>query len=219
MCGRFTVLTPAEIAEAIRAVELRRRCEPLSHGTTPRPHVRPGGRIAAINAVFQPVERTWGFEFDWHKGPVFNTRVESLLSATRTWRDAGREGRCIIPAASFFETHANETVANPKTGRPMKRAYEFAAPDGTALLLAGVAAQDACSIVTTEPNGFVAPVHARMPLTLTPDEAADWLDPSWNDAQLQELWHHLADRSRFGLAVAPEQLRAAPSNDEQLSLF
>ena len=224
MCGRFVVLTREEVADAVRAVEERGLLVPLARDGIARMQARPSAQVDIIDAQLQSTQLTWGFAFPWHNGPVFNARVESLLSGSAAWRGAAREGRCVIPAASFFEPHATETVPSPRTGKPMKRPYEFSDPQGTALLLAGISGGGTCSIVTTEPNGQVEPVHNRMPLALTPAEAADWLDASWNDAQLLELWSTLADRARFELVVAPEHL-AAPAriheagNAPQLSLF
>lgn len=224
MCGRFTVLTREEVADAVRAVQERGLLKPLAGSRADRAQARPASTVEAFGIRFQPEPLTWGFSFEWHKGPVFNTRIESLLTNTPTWREAARDGRCIVPVATFFEPHGTETAISPRTGRPIKRPYEFEDVRGTALLLAGVSAQGACSIVTTQPNSQVAPVHDRMPLVLSPAEAADWVDGSWTDAQLRELWQQLADRSHVRLTVAPEVLagpqRAAQSGaDEQLSLF
>ena len=37
------------------------------------------------------------------------------------------------------------------------------------------------AIVTTRPNDLVAPIHNRMPVILTPENEAVWLDPHQND--------------------------------------
>ncbi len=39
-------------------------------------------------------------------------------------------------------------------------------------------AVETCAILTTEPNGLLAPIHDRMPLILSPEEYDPWLDPS-----------------------------------------
>lgn len=224
MCHRFTVLTREEVAEAVRAVEQRGELVPLAHDVQTRAQAHPGAQVTAFGIDFEPEEFTWGFSFEWSKNPVFNTRIESLLANAATWRDVARDGRCIIPVASFFEPHATETIASPRTGRSMKRPYEFSSPQGGPLLLAGVANDTSCSIVTTQPNAQVADIHNRMPLALTPEEAWAWLQGMQELWQLQESWRQLADRSRFALAVAPENL-AVPAeshkavDESQLSLF
>ena len=44
------------------------------------------------------------------------------------------------------------------------------------------------TIITTEPNELLAPIHDRMPVVLPESEWARWLDPSYNDVEaLQKL--------------------------------
>lgn len=102
----------------------------------------------------------------------------------------------------------------PARGRRAR--FRFAHPGEGALLLAGLRQGDRFTIVTTEPNDAVAPVHSRMPLVLTPAEALTWLDAS------SDKLAALADRARILLASAE-----APASDRaarqplpgQLSLF
>ena len=49
--------------------------------------------------------------------------------------------------------------------------------DGEPLLMAGVQADGRCSVVTCEPNRWVAPIHNRMPLILPADLADRWIFP------------------------------------------
>jgi putative SOS response-associated peptidase YedK len=44
-----------------------------------------------------------------------------------------------------------------------------------------------CSIVTTEPNDLVRPIHDRMPVILDPDLEAAWLDPEAEEDELIAL--------------------------------
>jgi putative SOS response-associated peptidase YedK len=163
---------------------------------------------------------TWGYAVDWQRNPVFNTRIESALSGRGMWRASIEQRRCVVPTAGFFEPHAQEKIASRRTGRPVKRPYLFGRADGTPTLLAGVFDKGQCSIVTTQPNASVAPVHNRMPLVLEPAEALTWIGGSLDDIA------QLADRSRELLAVAPEDALTPPpdSHDDgassgQLSLF
>ena len=45
---------------------------------------------------------------------------------------------------------------------------------------------DACAILTTTPRGVMPDVHDRMPVILTPDAQAKWLDPSSRYSDLLE---------------------------------
>ena len=86
-------------------------------------------------------------------------------------------------------------MASPRTGRPIKRQYEFWSEGSAATLLAGVWQGDFYSIVTCAPNQWMAPIHDRMPLVLAPSEVDRWFGPGYAE---------LADRSGAVLASEPE---------------
>ena len=212
MCGRFEILTVEEVADAIAAVEEMRasRLKTIAN----RAQARPGSNVLLFGqngegTQLEIDEATWGFDPEWSTKPVFNTRIESMASGSAMWRDVAENGRCIIPAASFYEPHATETVPSPRTGKPIKRPYQFSNVDGSPLLLAGVRDGGRCSIVTCEPNRWVSPIHNRMPLALRFEEVGAWLSPNWLT---------LADRTNYELNAAPELLSEPPQSD-QLSLF
>ena len=143
----------------------------------------------------------WGFEESWKPGVVFNTRIES--AGKPMWRDSMEHRRCIIPVRSFFETSATGTEPSPRTGRPVRRSFEFTAPNSLVTLIGGVWKGDRFSMVTTEANRWMAPVHHRMPLVLRPSELAQWLGPDYL---------RLADRSSVELAVRDASADARPGD-------
>lgn len=82
------------------------------------------------------------------------------------FRAAFKERCCLIPADGFLEWK--------KEGK-QKLPYLFARKDGQPLALAGLWEQwknpqgeviDTCSILMTEPNDLVKPLHNRMPVIL-----------------------------------------------------
>ena len=211
MCGRFVMLSAEEVADVVAAVERRAGLRAL--GDDPnvvRAQARPGNLIATIGRdgdALAASEHIWGFATEWSANPVFNTRIESALSGSAMWRDAFRDGRCIIPAVAFFEPHATETEASPRTGRPMKRQYRFDAVDGFPLLMAGLRQGDRCSIVTAQPNRWVEPIHDRMPLLLRFDEVDAWLDGAQPPSAASTAGYELLVRpERSDDAAAPRQL-------------
>lgn len=143
---------------------------------------------------------TWGFESPRDGRPVFNTRLDTALAQLRAgrglWADAIAHGRCLVPVRAFYEGHRTERVPSERTGRPVRRQYRFRLPGASAFLLAGVAADGRFSVVTTEPNAAVAPVHDRMPLVLGPGESDLWLSGDYQA---------LADRGHVALAAEPER--------------
>lgn len=212
MCGRFEVFTYEEVAAIVAAVE-GRTDKPLSATVDPRPHARPGSPVLLFGRradadEFEIGEATWGFQPEWGTKPVFNTRIESALGGSGMWREPIQNGRCIIPAAAFYEPHATEISRSARTGRPIKRQYRFSLPSEEPLLLAGVQEAGHCSVVTCAPNRWVSPVHDRMPLVLRFEEVPTWLSPDWPA---------LADRSDVELQAAPET--QGKSESDQLTLF
>lgn len=171
----------------------------FDEGSSPQPFVPGDLQVRGMR---------WGFEEPWKPGVVFNTRIES--AGRPMWRDSMEHRRCIIPVCSFFETSATETVPSPRTGRPMRRSFEFAEPNGQVTFVGGVWRGDRFSMVTTEANRWMAPVHHRMPLVLRPDELAQWLGPDYL---------RLADRSSVELAVRDASEAAPPNNNGMTPLF
>ena len=153
-------------------------------------------------------EMTWGFPVEWSKQLVYNTRIETALGRDSMWRESIEQRRCVIPVLAFYETHATETVRSAKTGRPIKRKYRFSLEKGLdrVFFLAGIYDRARFSVVTTQPNASVAPVHDRMPLLLQAQDVSAWLGNGYAS---------LAKPSSLPLVAEA----AEESGEVQLSLF
>lgn len=160
----------------------------------------------AANAQLKLAPFTWGYSLPGSGKLVYNARIENARGPL--WADSFAAGRAVVAVKSFFEPHRTETERNPQTGRAGKRTYEFRSTHGAPLLLGAVTEGGRISVVTTEPNESVAPVHPRMPLVLSFEEVPTWLSSEWP---------HLADRSAIGISCAPEH--PAQKTARQLSLF
>lgn len=137
-------------------------------------------------------ELSWGFEESWKPGVVFNTRIESATKPT--WQESMQHRRCILPVPAFFETHREETYPSPKTGKPIKRQYEFRVPGQDIVFIGCTWRRDTFSMVTTEANTDMAPIHHRMPLIVRQEELPLWFGPNYQQ---------LADRSEIRLEARP----------------
>lgn len=137
-------------------------------------------------------ELSWGFEESWKPGVVFNTRIESATKPM--WRESMEHRRCILPVLAFFETHREETYPSPKTGKLTKRQYEFRIPGQEIIFIGCIWREDAFSMVTTDANADMAPIHHRMPLIVRQKEL-----PLWFGSDYQQL----ADRSEIRLETRP----------------
>ena len=232
MCGRFEVLGWDEVAEVVRVLEAVSPVNVMPDwparlvgvaGAVPTDAV-PGSAVDVVVAdsrgMLSTSCLTWGFAAEWSQRPVYNTRLEKAMGPNPgMWAGPISRGRCVVPARGFFETHATETVRSPKTGRTIKRRYRFGAENEVPLLLAGVRDETRFSVVTTSPNAVVSPVHDRMPLVLSPQEAVGWLRAPWLD--FANGWHRLANRGDVALTSRPVQPVAQQHNSpfEQTSLF
>jgi putative SOS response-associated peptidase YedK len=110
---------------------------------------------------------------------TINARAESLASSA-VWRVPFERRRCIIPANGFYEW--KKLGDAPKAAR---EPYAITLRNGEPMALAGLwdAWKDPAagwlqsfSIITTEANEAMAPIHTRMPVILERRDWAEWLD-------------------------------------------
>ena len=109
---------------------------------------------------------------------MINARGETAAEKP-AFRAAYRRRRCLILADGFYEwrKEPGSKVKTPMyirmtSGEPFALAglWELWRPDDTPLF--------SCTIVTTEPNELLAPIHNRMPVILPPGAYDRWLDPA-----------------------------------------
>jgi putative SOS response-associated peptidase YedK len=179
MCGRFTLtVSGEEVAEAFGLQETPR--------LEPRYNIAPSQPIAAVRAGSTGASRhlaflRWGFlPTSGARGRVLliNARAETL-GRRPAFREAFERRRCLVPADGFYEWKALE-------GARRKQPYYFRLVDGRPFALAALwepppaddpSGPGACTLVTTAPNGLLAPVHDRMPALLDRDDYDAWLAP------------------------------------------
>jgi len=77
-----------------------------------------------------------------------------------------------VPASGFYEWRASGGRQGPWYFQPLDA--ELFARAGITALLAGVRS---VSLITTEPNALMQPIHDRMPVIVAPEDYAAWLDP------------------------------------------
>ncbi|MDA7883243.1 SOS response-associated peptidase [Akkermansiaceae bacterium] len=155
MCNAFnTAKNPKNIREAVYEVEskLVRR--------TDQAHVRiPTGELVPMK---------WGFQRKG-LGAVNNTRSDNLNSPM--WKKAIENRRCLIPILSYYEW------SGPKGD---KQTHLFQSPNHNYLWIAGLWEESSklgpCfSMLTTEANPVVSPIHHRMPAIVTENDHKKFL--------------------------------------------
>ncbi|MBA4372706.1 MAG: hypothetical protein C0402_07550 [Thermodesulfovibrio sp.] len=181
MCGRFERSSSLEVLSA-----------EFNVGHTP-PALDPGYNIAPGRDILilndtgarQFLKSRWGFVPSWVRDSpagarIINARSETV-AAKPMFRDAFRKHRCLIIADGFYEWQKIQKKKVPvyihlKSGKPFG--------------LAGLYSQGlsetgkkfyTCTIITTDANDLLAPVHDRMPVIIPKDQEDAWLNPGLND--------------------------------------
>ena len=196
MCGRFTLKTSrAKNAELIGSS----KSLPLFE---PRYNIAPSQPVLAVRIEPERGEREgtmlkWGLIPSWAKEPsignnLINARADTIAEKP-AFRSAFKKRRCIVLADGFYEWG--------QTGPGGKTPYYFQMKDGSPFALAGLWDRwekgeepvESCTLITTEANGVVGPVHDRMPVILDSESFARWLDPERGVTALKAMLAPLPD--------------------------
>ena len=187
MCGRYVLATPidelADFFGAARAPGFDREW-PADYNIAPTRTVlclsagAEGGRVLATYR--------WGLIPPWAKEPsvgsrLFNARGETV-AVKPSFRAAFKARRLAVVSDGFFEWRRGAGTR--------RQPYFLSRADGAPMAFAGLweswrdpatggdeAAVRSCTIITTEANPEVAPIHDRMPVVLERDGLEAWLDP------------------------------------------
>ncbi len=178
MCGRYSFISEKSLFDRIKV-------------NIPQGQWKSNCNIAPMQSIPVIVQESGDLQckiMQWGLLPAFsktekktlrlmNARAETL-SEKPAFRSLIATNRCLIPADGFYEF---EKYRN--TRRPVR--YEVI---GSKLFFMGglfsiwtnpinsLDVHATCTIITTEPNELVCKVHDRMPLILTVESEAHWLD-------------------------------------------
>ena len=143
-----------------------------------RYNIAPTDPVVAVGPDRAQVVR-WGI--DGRKGGLFNLRSETALGRPYYHRLLLAH-RVLVPATHFYEWR---TVGGRRLPIAVSR------QDQKLLNLAGVLGrwkgQPATTILTTVPNADIEPLHNRMPVVLSDDDAATWVLEELSLAQIADF--------------------------------
>jgi len=177
MCGRFTLVSPfVAVTERFHV-----RVQPA--GIKPRYNIAPGQEVLCVirdeeNRI-EPLR--WGLIPFWAKDPAIGNRLINARAETvaekPSFRNAFAKRRCLIVADGFYEwRRAGKRKVPVYIGFKSKKPFGFAGlyeswkdPGGKEIRT--------CTIITTEANDLVRPIHDRMPVILPKAVEDRWLDP------------------------------------------
>ena len=195
MCGRFTLTYEIEQLAAELGVPVESLID-----YRPRYNIAPTDPHWVVRSRYEDREAVaakWGLVNFWmtdRKGAFknINARAETVQKMP-SYRTAFKERRCAVPADGFFEWTGSKEARKP---------IWFHRPEGGLIYFAGLyeswrppagGKERTFTIITTEPNALVAPVHDRMPVILEEGAIDDWLYARQEPAALMELLRPVRD--------------------------
>lgn len=192
MCGRFSLKTTGAALQTQFQL-------PDTPAIEPRYNIAPTQQIAVVQQTENgPALQflRWGLVPAWARDPAIGSKMINARAETVAEKPAFRQSfktrRCLVLADGFYEWQAAA-----RGGR--KQPFYFALQDERPFALAGLwehwegkngtdGPLDTCTIITTEANELLRPVHERMPVMLHPEDYALWLDPAMKQPEpLQAL--------------------------------
>jgi putative SOS response-associated peptidase YedK len=186
MCGRFVLMTPGKsLAERFRLEEVP--------DLEPHYNIAPTQMVAIIRLDRHTLQRRlvlvrWGLVPFWAKdiligNSLINARAESAAEKP-AFKSAFRFRRCLVLADGFYQWKKEKVGKQPHLFRMADRSpFAFAGlwerwkgPEGETI--------ESCTMLTTDPNEIMEPIHDRMPVILKPEDYDLWLDPEVKDPNL-----------------------------------
>jgi putative SOS response-associated peptidase YedK len=215
MCGRFTLTDPdADLAVQFNLPEIP--------DLAPRYNIAPTQPVAAVRLNVESAAREmvlfhWGLIPFWAKDPGIGARMINARAETAAekpaFRAAFKRRRCLVVADGFYEWQKQDGPKQPffiylHDRRPFAFAglwEHWEGGDGSVV--------ESCTLLTTQPNELVRPLHNRMPVILHPRDYDLWLDLEVQDAaRLQPLLRPFPSAEMEAHAVSRRVNR--PENDD-----
>lgn len=180
MCGRYSLI--AEVGQ----LALRFGFDAYGLEQPPRYNVAPTQPVLAVRGggPRHASYMRWGLVPSGTRGtpagaPMINARAETVAERP-TFRSALLRRRCLIPADGFYEWQRSAGRRPVRITLASGEPFAFAGlwdtwrdPRGDVV--------ESCTIITTEANELLQPIHDRMPVILPEDVEPLWLDGGMRD--------------------------------------
>jgi len=212
MCGRYSLTTPNEAMTRLFGLSAP-AAFPGHHNIAPT-NVVPVVR-ASREAEREAVLLRWGLVPSWSQGPdnryrMINARAETVATKP-AFRAAFKARRCLVPAEAFYEWRKTSNGKQP---------YRIGMADGAPFAFAGLwerwqppegDAMETFTIIVTDANDLVRPLHDRMPVIVDPADYDLWLAPTVSDRHvLDPLLRPHPPEAMAAEPVDPRSLRIQP---------
>lgn len=171
MCGRNAVFAAEEVLETrfdVTVVEYE-----------PSYNIAPGDPqpVIANNAPDEIRQYRWGLVPEWMESKreeFINARAETA-NEKPAFREAWQERPCLVLSSGYYEWKSH--------GDTTKEPYRIHRADDEPFAMAGLWTEGTVdgesirtvTVLTTEPNDLLSPIHHRMPVVLPDDEYQQYL--------------------------------------------
>ena len=200
MCGRFTLKTQPDQWGQLLLPLLD--IEVAKADWSPRYNIAPTQNIVAIAVDCESAERftdyfRWGLVPSWAEDLSIGNRMINARSETidekRSFAGPLKTQRCVVVADGYYEW---------KTEGKVKQPFWIHPADGGVIAMAGLWETNrratgqpvkSCTIITTSANEKLVELHDRMPVVLSGEAVASWLDPRLVVNDAKELLAPAAD--------------------------
>lgn len=204
MCGRYTLTKPGKTLQAHFAF-----MEP-KFGHKERYNIAPTQEAPVVIRQESKLELhslRWGLVPAWAKDETLGSRMINARAETiqekPSFKEPFKTKRCLVPADGFIEWE------NTKGG---KKPHYFTLQNNALFAFAGIWSEwkknggwlRTFSIITTDCNALVHPIHHRMPVLLAPENYNTWLDTSTETATLKSLLTPFPADSMERIAISKE---------------
>ena len=181
MCGRYTLI--ADLGDLAQRFEF----DGTDFSYDPGYNIAPTESVLTVRNVEgrEAALMRWGLVPFWAKDPKIGTRMINARAETvaekPAFRNALKKRRCLVLADGYYEWQKTPVG---------KRPFRIILKSGEPFAMAGLwetwkDPQDnvvrSCTIITTEANDFLAPIHNRMPVILPREYEDLWLDMDIDD--------------------------------------
>ncbi len=185
MCGRYTLSSPSDDIALLFDI-------PELPSLPPRYNLAPTQEAAVVRVTQPGGPRRldllrWGLIPYWAKeaaigNKMINARAEGVAEKP-AFKWSFQKKRCLVAADGFYEW---------KTEGKLKQPFLIHRQDGKPFAFAGLWSSwrdpeksepvETFTIITTDANDLLRPLHDRMPVIVDPEKFDLWLDPRVEDA-------------------------------------
>ena len=204
MCGRYSLI--ADIQELARQFEF----DGTGFEDSPRYNVAPTQAVLTVtNRDARHAEyMRWGLIPSWAKDASIGNRMINARGETvaqkPSFRNALQRRRCLVLADGFYEWQKVGKGKQPmRIVLKSREPFAFAGlwetwrnPEGETIR--------SCTIITTEANDLLRPIHERMPVILPRELEEFWLDGNVTEsAALSDVLSPYSDEAMEAYQVSP----------------